>query len=147
MHKQMKDHVGTKQPSPGRKRALSPVTEPCWAMILDVPVPEQWENWFLLLKPPVCVCWVTSVVSESLQPHGLQLARLLCQWNAPDKDTRVCCHAFLQGSSPPRAQTHVSYVSCSAGEFFTTSAAQGAPYATCSGVYCYKSQRRLIHYL
>ena len=28
-----------------------------------------------------------SVVSLSLQPHGLQPARLLCPWNSPGKDT------------------------------------------------------------
>ena len=32
------------------------------------------------LVPCVHACWVTSVVSNSLQPHGLQPARLLCSW-------------------------------------------------------------------
>ena len=31
----------------------------------------------------VCVCVSCSVVSNSLQPHGLQPARLLCPWNFP----------------------------------------------------------------
>ena len=38
-----------------------------------------------------------SVVSDSLQPHGLQLARLLCPWGSPGKNTGVGCHALLQG--------------------------------------------------
>ena len=45
-------------------------------------------------------------MSDSLQHHGLQLARLLCPWNSPGKNTRVGCHALLhrnfptQGSNP-----------------------------------------------
>ena len=38
-----------------------------------------------------------SVVSNPLQPHGLQPARLLCQWDFPGKNTGVGCHFFLQG--------------------------------------------------
>ena len=37
------------------------------------------------------------VVSHSLQPHGLQPARLLCPLNFPGKNTGVGCHAFFQG--------------------------------------------------
>ena len=39
-----------------------------------------------------------SVVFKSLQPHGLQLARLLCPWNSPGKNTEAGCHALLQGN-------------------------------------------------
>ena len=42
----------------------------------------------------------SSVVSNSLQPHGLQPARLLCPWNSLGKNTRVSCHFFLQGIFP-----------------------------------------------
>ena len=38
-----------------------------------------------------------SVMSNSLQPHGLQHARLLCPWDSPGKNTRVDCHVLLQG--------------------------------------------------
>ena len=34
----------------------------------------------------VCVCVSHSVMSNSLQPHGLQLARLLWSWNSPGKN-------------------------------------------------------------
>ena len=54
----------------------------------------------------VCVC-VCSVVSDSLRPCGLYLARLLCPWDSPGKNTRAGCHFF-----PPRDWTRVSYVSC-----------------------------------
>ena len=37
------------------------------------------------------------VMSDSLQPHGLQPARLLCPWNFPGKITGAGCHFLLQG--------------------------------------------------
>ena len=46
---------------------------------------------------PVCVCQVASVMSNSLQPYGLQPSRLLCPWDFPGKNTGVRCHFFLQG--------------------------------------------------
>ena len=48
----------------------------------------------------VCVCSVAAVVSDSLRPHGLQAARLLCPWDSPGKNTGVGCHALLQGIFP-----------------------------------------------
>ena len=36
-------------------------------------------------------------MSDSLQPHGLQPARLLCPWNFPGKNTGVGSHSLLQG--------------------------------------------------
>ena len=41
-----------------------------------------------------------SVVSDSLRPHGLQPARLLCPWDSPGKITGVGCHLLLQGIFP-----------------------------------------------
>ena len=41
-----------------------------------------------------------SVMSDSLQPHGLQPARLLCPWDFPGKNTGVGCHFFLYGIFP-----------------------------------------------
>ena len=38
-----------------------------------------------------------SVVSDSLQPHGLYPTRLLCPWDSPGKNTGVGCHCLLQG--------------------------------------------------
>ena len=35
--------------------------------------------------------------SDSLQPHGLQPARLLCSLDSPGKNNGVSCHALLQG--------------------------------------------------
>ena len=41
-----------------------------------------------------------SVVSDSLQPHGLQPARLLCPRDSPGKNTWMGCHFHLQGIFP-----------------------------------------------
>ena len=48
--------------------------------------------------------WVLShsVVSDSLQPRGSQLSRLLCSWDFPSKNPRVGCHFLLQGIFPTR---------------------------------------------
>ena len=40
--------------------------------------------------------WSRSVVSNSLQPHGLQPTRLLCPWDFPGKSTGVGGHCRLQ---------------------------------------------------
>ena len=42
-----------------------------------------------------CCCQVTSVVSDSVQPHGLQPTRLLHPWDSPGKNTGVGCHFLL----------------------------------------------------
>ena len=52
-----------------------------------------------------------SVVSDSLQPHAPQPARLLCPCDFPGKNTGVVCHALFQGIFPTQDQTHVSYIS------------------------------------
>ena len=45
----------------------------------------------------VCVrVWACSVISDSLGPHGLEPARLLCPWNSPGKNTGAGCHFLLQ---------------------------------------------------
>ena len=60
---------------------------------------------------------VTSVMSDSLRPRGLESARLLSHWNYSGKNIGVGCHALLQGgSSQPRDWTQVSHT---AGRFFT----------------------------
>ena len=49
-----------------------------------------------------CVCAKSLQLCLTLQPCGLQPARLLCPWNSPGKNTRVGCHALLQGIFPPQ---------------------------------------------
>ena len=43
---------------------------------------------------------VCSVVSNSLRPHELQPARLLCPWDFPGNNTRVSCYSLLQEDLP-----------------------------------------------
>ena len=40
------------------------------------------------------------VLSDSLQPHGLQPSRLLCLWFSSGKNTGLSCHSLLQGTFP-----------------------------------------------
>ena len=65
----------------------------------------------------VCTWSITSVVSTSLWPYGLQPTRLLCPWASPGRNTIVGCHALP--CPPPGDQTHVSCVSSIASRFFT----------------------------
>ena len=55
--------------------------------------------------------WFTKVYSQSqvrlLQPHGLQLARLLCPWDFPGRILEWVGISFSRGSSQPRGGTHV----------------------------------------
>ena len=53
-----------------------------------------------------------SVVSDSLQPHGLYSS-----WNFPGQNAGVGSLSLLQVSSQPRDHTQVS---CIAGGFFTS---------------------------
>ena len=43
-----------------------------------------------------CCCWVTSVMSDSVQPRRRQPTRLPCPWNSPGKNIGVGCHFLLQ---------------------------------------------------
>ena len=59
-----------------------------------------------------------SVMSDSLQPHGLQPTRLLCPWDLPGKKAGVGGCFLLQGIFLMQESKLVS--SSSAGSFFTT---------------------------
>ena len=48
------------------------------------------------VRTHACAC-MRAVVSDSLLPHGLQPAKLLCPWNFPGKNTGVGCHFLPQG--------------------------------------------------
>ena len=57
-------------------------------------------------------------MTDSLQPHGLQLARLLCPWDFPGKNTGVGCHFLLQGTFP--IQVSNPHLLCLLHWLFTT---------------------------
>ena len=58
------------------------------------------------MVPICCILWViillllllslTSIVSNSVQPHRRQPTRLPCPWDSPGKNIRVGCHFLLQ---------------------------------------------------
>ena len=62
----------------------------------------------------------SSVISDSLQPYGLQPARLLYPLDSPCKNIGVGCHLILQGIFPAPGIKPVS--PAPAGRFFTSEA-------------------------
>ena len=69
------------------------------------------------------------MVSNSLQPHGLQPARLLCPWDSPGNSTGVGCHALLQRIFPTQGSNpSVLHLPALAGRFFTTSTSLEIPH-------------------
>ena len=64
-----------------------------------------------------------SVVSDSLQLHGLQPTRLLCPLNSPGRILEWEAIPFSRGSFQPRGRTQVS---CIAGSFFKDGATMEA---------------------
>ena len=64
-----------------------------------------------------------SVMSNSVQPYGLQPARLLYQWDSPGKNIVVGSRALLQAIFPTQGlNLHLLSLPALAGRFFTTSA-------------------------
>ena len=88
----------------------------------DVWNTQGWQNWennlftfrengwnlclgveFTVMSSVMCACMLScSVVSDSLQPPGLQPARFLCSWEFPGKNTVVCTISYSRASSGPR---------------------------------------------
>ena len=72
----------------------------------------QIPNYSELTKPRLKSESVShSVVSNSLQPHGVGPARLLCPWDFPSKNTGVGCHFLLQGIFPTQ-QSYPGLLHC-----------------------------------
>ena len=60
-------------------------------------------------------------MSNCLQPHGLEPARLVCTWDFSGKNTGVGCHFLLQGIFQTQGLNSGSPVSPAlAGGFFIT---------------------------
>ena len=71
---------------------------PLHKIVMLVPLTLPW----LLFALIIISC---SVISGSLQPHGLQPTRHLCPWNSPGKNTGVGSHSLLQWDLPdPRVE-------------------------------------------
>ena len=76
-------------------------------IIWDIYIHEHMQMYIHTYYPPTHTYTHTyravlshPVVSNSLWPHGLQPARLLCPWDSPGKNTRVGCHALPWGIFP-----------------------------------------------
>ena len=54
----------------------------------------------LLKNVPQSETVICSVISNSLQPDGLEPTGLLCPWNSSGKNTVVGCHSLLQRIFP-----------------------------------------------
>ena len=70
-------------------------------------IKQHWINIrYYILCTCVCVCVCVgcmlscSFMSDSLWSHELQTTGLLCPWDFPGKNSRVGCHALLQGIFP-----------------------------------------------
>ena len=63
---------------------------------------------FSLKTTCLCAC-ASSAVSNSLQPYGLQTARVFCLWeNIPGKNTGVGCYFLLHAIFPTqRSNPHL----------------------------------------
>ena len=70
----------------------------------------------------VCLLSCSVVSSYSLQPHGLQPARLLSPWDSPGKNTGVGCPALFQGIFPTQGSNPCVMSPALAGRLFTISA-------------------------
>ena len=63
------------------------------------------QSMYQILHPQLTPVYVRhSVASDSQQPHGLQLTRLLCPWDFPGKKTGMGCHFLFQGIFPTQRQ-------------------------------------------
>ena len=97
----IKEYVGSlREDSCGRLSGTAGVRLSC----RFTPVPSPLTR----ISREACV-WACSVVSDSLQPHGPQPARLLCPLYFPGKNTGVDIHCLLQGIWP-RDRTQVSCI-------------------------------------
>ena len=71
-----------------------------------------------LLRALLLLLFSCSVMLDSLRPHRLEHARLLCPTSSPGKNTGMSCYLLLQGIFP--TQKSKLCVSCLTGGFFPT---------------------------
>ena len=92
------------------------------------------EGTYLSIIKAMHACLVSSVVSDAMQLHGLEVPRLLCPWYSPGKSTGVGCCALLQGIFPMQGSNPcLLQLPVLVGRFFNTSATWEAPYNKSTG--------------
>ena len=79
-----------------------PLRKPAYVLTKLLLICFMGQKTFFPLYNALHVCCVLSrfIVSNSVQPYGLQPTRLLCPWDSPGKNTGVGCDALLQGIFP-----------------------------------------------
>lgn len=70
-----------------------------------------WEFLFLWILSFCLFVLSCSGMSDFLQYHGQEFARLLCPWEFPDKNAGVCCHFLFQGIFPDPGIESMSFMS------------------------------------
>ena len=83
----------------------------------------------------VCVCWVAQLCPLLCDPWTVAHQAPL-SWDSLGKNTRVGCHAHLQGSSQPRDQTH--------GCWITGRVPTAEPLRKPLVLYCSKLKRKIL---
>ena len=91
---------------PHSRKPVSPLPSTCYHITLSSSH-QSTESRMALVICLISFLWSSievqsetvslSVVSDSLQLHGLSPTRLLCAGNSPDKNTTAGCHVLLQG--------------------------------------------------
>ena len=99
-HRQRKRHQRLKPWAGGPSRRVEGSLEDSHVATRRWTGKQQWR--MPCDKEPTCYysACVFSVMSDSLWPHGLHLARLLCLWDSPGKNTGVGNYLLLQGIFP-----------------------------------------------
>ena len=92
--------LGLLVPMPGKMNFIFAVAESCerWSYhIVFCNTSKLKHNNMSKLKHQIFLGSNHSVMSDSLQPHGLCPFRLLCSWNSPGMNTGVGSHSLMQG--------------------------------------------------
>ena len=92
----------------------------------------------MLDNPTDSLCESHSVMSDSLQPHGLY-----SPWNSPGQNTGVGGCSLLQGIFPTQHQTHISRIT---GRFFTSWATREAHKFTLKWCFFFEIQYEQYNY-
>ena len=88
----------------------------------DMTEAPQYIHIYVYIRIHTYMCVLShSLMSDSLQLHELQPARLLCPWNSPGKNTAVGCHFLFQGIFPIQGSNPcLLFLQHLVGGFFTT---------------------------
>ena len=88
-----------------------------------------------------------SVLSNCMQPHGLQSARLFCSWDFLDKSTAVGCHFLLQGIFQTQGSNLHLFMSPALADGFLITAPPEKPLEVTTNLTSTKTSQYIIIYL